>query len=412
MIYFSLLGFSFFISILFLLLKLGNSDNTGLESYPSSAVSRVAFIFAGSARTFIFPSVKVTIKHNLISAFCPAPTCVHDVFVRVSSSDNNHVGISATGNLTLGSDELRRQIDDALRTLEPTPAEGGKLHRVFMDIGSKEEAQEILDFGKDDLKHRVYRDLDPRRYSMYFNRWKAYELALKHEKVMGKNYTWIVFARLDSGWGAPIAPVHSWAYDKIYAPEIWHADVPDTFALLPRHTSDIYFAMEHLMKPKVLCLGGPNLDVTTLEESYLRSIGYNDEAIKLVKEEDCRLMYPHHDKIKENNGLVWSSAGLSEYLLKRRLAQYGFVIQDGTIKLIPVFMFILRYPLEPLCLYCKTDFLVSWAKINNWPNAGFYPSCFIVNIDMKKYAPYKAGEICQPSGLPYPFEKEEQAQGK
>jgi len=62
----------------------------------------VAFVFAGSARSFVSPYVHKTIKHNLIDSFCPHDNmCKYDVFVRVSSNDNNHVGANShTQNLS------------------------------------------------------------------------------------------------------------------------------------------------------------------------------------------------------------------------------------------------------------------------------------------------------------------------
>lgn len=245
--------FLFLIALSFI--SLSSSQREVVDSSPAT----VAFVFAGSVRTFVFPYVKKTIKRNLIQSFCPAPQCKHDVFVRISTSDNNHVGISAKGNLTLGTPELRQQADEALKSITPLPEEGGQLHRVFVDIASEEEKREMLEAFPSDMKHKIYRDLDPRRYSMYFNRWKAYEMMVAHEKTLPKPYTWVIFGRLDTAWGAPISPYSTWLPDKIYAPEIWHADVPDTFAILPRFTAKIYFSMEDLMKPKVLCLGGNRL---------------------------------------------------------------------------------------------------------------------------------------------------------
>jgi hypothetical protein len=45
----------------------------------------------------------------------------------------------------------------------------------------------------------------------------------------------------------------------------WYTDVPDTFALLPRNTSDAYFLMEPLLDDYAFCLGGPNFDPHTAE---------------------------------------------------------------------------------------------------------------------------------------------------
>jgi hypothetical protein len=51
----------------------------------------------------------------------------------------------------------------------------------YIDIGSTEEQLEMLAVQESakatslklSMKHKIYRTLDPRRYSMYFNRWYA-----------------------------------------------------------------------------------------------------------------------------------------------------------------------------------------------------------------------------------------------
>ena len=45
-----------------------------------------------------------------------------------------------------------------------------------------------------------------------------------------------------------------------------YMDIPDTFALLPRKNSDIYFSIDTLYDPpSVMCLGGPNLNRRSME---------------------------------------------------------------------------------------------------------------------------------------------------
>lgn len=57
---------------------------------PSPIPIRVAFVLAGSPRSFVYPHIHESIRFNLINAFCPPSSCVADVFARVSGSDNTH----------------------------------------------------------------------------------------------------------------------------------------------------------------------------------------------------------------------------------------------------------------------------------------------------------------------------------
>lgn len=90
---------------------------------------------------------------------------------------------------------------------------------------------------------------------MYFGRWKAYEMMLRQEIRSGERYTWVVHGRLDTGWATPVKPVTSFYPGKLYGPDLWYADIPDTFSIMSRNISDVYFMMEPLMHPSVLCLG-------------------------------------------------------------------------------------------------------------------------------------------------------------
>lgn len=130
---------------------LSNKNNT------SDSRIRVGFVFAGSARSFITPFVRTTIKENAIAAFCPQKSCIPDIFVRVSSNDNNHYGMSSKGNLTVAKPELKNQIDESLKSIQPSLESGGKLFRIFSEIGSDNELLEMKEFRKDSLIHKIYR---------------------------------------------------------------------------------------------------------------------------------------------------------------------------------------------------------------------------------------------------------------
>jgi len=153
----------------------------------------VAFVFAGSARSFVSPYVHKTIKHNLIDSFCPHDNmCKYDVFVRVSSNDNNHVGANSKGTLSIAPSDLRTVISSVIKVLSPSSQSVGRLFTEYFEIGTNEEIRSMIEYAKQhpttEMKHKVYRELDLRRYSMYFNRWKAYDMALRQERLMGANY--------------------------------------------------------------------------------------------------------------------------------------------------------------------------------------------------------------------------------
>jgi len=267
--YFEMKRFGLCSSLLVLLVYLLGVDYSGAQNKPipmpyesEPKPEWIAFVFAGTPRSFVAPAVHESIRYNLIRALCVAPLCVGDVFVRISASDNNHRGYDAVGvfnNATLA--ELR-QIDDALMRLRMP---NGHLYVKRVDIGSPQEQLEMTQHVQslspaDALMHRIYRSLDSRRYSMYFGRQYAYRQMLEQEALNGKKYTWVVHARLDTGWGEPVQPINNWSPMKIHAPNSWFADVPDTFALIPRSYSDLYFSLNALIKHGIICLGGPNFD--------------------------------------------------------------------------------------------------------------------------------------------------------
>jgi len=196
--------------------------------------------------------------------------------------------------------------------------------------------------------------------------------------------TWIVFARLDTSWGAPIDSVHAFDRSSIHTPDTWRTEVPDTFAILPRQASDVYFSMEVLLEPGVFCLGGPNLNTSTLQPSYLRSIGYKENEIHLVQQEDCFKVFPT-DYTSETEGILWNEGGVSERILGRKLERHGYKMELGTIRVFSAYLLIMRFPLEPSCNYLHPAYLIYWAKVSNQVNCGFLPSCHLSNYDIKHY---------------------------
>lgn len=196
--------------------------------------------------------------------------------------------------------------------------------------------------------------------------------------------TWVIFARLDTSWGAPVDSIHTLIPNIIYTPDTWRTEVPDTFAILPRTASDVYFSLEALLQPGAFCLGGPNLNTSTLHPSYLKTIGYNQTEIELVHQENCFTVFPT-DYTSTTDGILWSESGVSERVLARKLQKHGYVLQLGTIRVLALYLVIMRFPLEPSCNYIHPGYLIYWAKVSNAPNSGFLPSCHLSNYDLKRY---------------------------
>ena len=346
-----------------------------------SYMARIAFVFAGSARSFVNPAVHESIRFNLIRALCPTTRCVGDVFVRLSTSDNNHRGYDSIGVLkNATSFTIMRKIEAALERLK-TPA--GKLIVKRVDIGGAVEAADmdahIATHAADwdaQMRHRVYRHLDGRRYSMYFSRFLAYLMVMLAEDeqsaLLGQawKYDWVVHARLDAGWGEPLLPWWKWSPKKMYTPNSWFADVPDTFAMSPRYLSDVYFSLDSLIKTTIICLGGPNFDPKTATPEYLqKKLGWGDREYAVVHRELCLTQHPTgfhliHDK---KNNLYWSMSGFSEYFLKRKLSDQGVTLQNANIDYYPFFIFIVREPLGFVCFYLDPQYFMPWVK--TWQSA-------------------------------------------
>jgi hypothetical protein len=125
----------------------------------------------------------------------------------MSIADNTHIG-ARWGKAVNGSKEQLDKAMVAVGRLTNNPL--GKLRYAIVDIGSPQEAADMDVYTKGSFRQRFYRDLDARRYSMYFNRWKAYEMALREEQAAGYTYRWVVHARLDMVWGAPVRPYYMW----------------------------------------------------------------------------------------------------------------------------------------------------------------------------------------------------------
>jgi hypothetical protein len=416
----------------------------------------VAFVFAGSARSFIHPAVHLSIKHNLIDAFCPSSShiqqshsaqgnnaisisslCRPRVFVRLSVADNTHVGagVNAIGKMvSMSSHEYEHTLNAAKKALRhighSNNPEDNIVDYVVVDIGSAQEKVDMdnlllkahTDTGIDDLKretmHRIYRDLDPRRYNMYFNRWSAYQMAVQYEQSQSNSssgsgsatpfrFDWVIHARLDFMWASPIRTHFLWSARKMWFPDHWATDTPDTFALLPRNRSDLYFSMDALYgDSKVGCLGGPNFDPSTIRNyasthivAYSKSIPSKDVNTlnQTVYDELCLQKFPNMDKIT-SDGIVWSWSGVSEITLRRKLEVNGITLGNGQLGYAALYIIMVRafvkestqsnaqtaYSIDLACHYAGIGSLIGWMHDYYLPDAAFPFLCSNLAAELRR----------------------------
>ena len=332
-----------------------------VNGQPSTAAShRVAFIFAGSPRSFVETAVSESISYNLIAALCPRKFCHGDIFWRVSYTDNINLLGSAKG-MTRNADNanLLMRIMDLAESRFRQEINGLVISKRS-DIGSETEKREQrTNFNS--LDHQIFRDLDPRRYSMYFNRWSAYRLALEYEKKIGVEYTWMVHCRFDAAWFEPILPIMLWPPDRVWVPDCWFEDTVDTFALIPRKYSDGYFSVDDLVTPGAMCLGGPDFNTSTIEKDYLVQLGYNDSMQLEVNNRVCDVMIPDAVRLPMGENHTVSEAGFSEHILKRKLAQSKIGHAFGTLGYASLAMVIVRSNLLAQCFFLERGHFIGYA---------------------------------------------------
>jgi hypothetical protein len=240
-----------------------------LAAEDSSSITSIAFVLAGSARSFVLPSVYQSISHNLIQSLCPSSSnCQSDVFIRISMIDNTLKGLDAQGRTINASAATTRAVHKALGYLHS--------HYEIVDLGSEDDLATYRLF--EGFRHKVFQTFDRRRYSMHLNRWAAYRLMTRHERARGSRYDYVVHTRLDTAWFSPVPPLESWYLNqhdrrRVVIHDRWAEFVSDTFALLPRHLADDYYSMEVLVKPGIMCLGGPNFNHQSLSLSSILDAG-------------------------------------------------------------------------------------------------------------------------------------------
>jgi hypothetical protein len=233
---------------------------------PSEPVPKIAYIFAGSARSFVCPQVHWSIKANLIDALGGEP----HTFIRMSLEDNKNVKTGTGIIFKPQHDEI--EINETLKLLNPD-----KLERFSF---SNQEIEMKLNHPQP--IHTVFRENDQRRYSMFYHRCQAYKLMLAYEKEHNVRFDWVVLARVDAAWLEPILPIQAYADDRVWITETGYDRFNDQFMLIPRQFSDYLYDLDTKVKQGVYCLGGPDVERWKCDPEQLRQKGVSEEKIQSV----------------------------------------------------------------------------------------------------------------------------------
>jgi hypothetical protein len=212
---------------------------------PQAPKQKIAYIFPGSARSFVCPKVHWSLKLNVLDAFGGEAYS----FVRISTEDNHNV---RTGKGVIFSPQYEdTDITEALKILNPRTVE-------YFYLKNEEEEMKKYYPG---VAHAVFRENDRRRYSMFFNRVMGYRLVLDYEKKNNMKFDWVVLIRLDAAWAAPVNPIEDYSKDRVWLTETGYVAYNDQFMLIPRQYSDYLFSLDTKVDQRVYCLGGPDVEV-------------------------------------------------------------------------------------------------------------------------------------------------------
>jgi hypothetical protein len=312
-----------------------------------SSEYRIAFVFAGSSRSLILPSVYLTIKKNLVEPGCPLPECIADIFARVSTTDNILAGMDSAGRLRSSTvNNVTSEIVQALTQL----SDKGKTIIDWCDIGSDKESAYLNKFTG--LRHKLFRIMDKRRYSMYGNRAAAYDLARDYEKTTNIIYRYVVHVRLDCAWFEKVPPLDSWfrgpggeVFKGVWAPDRWFYPPPDTFAVMSRDHADKYFSLDNLVAKGVMCLGGPNVDSGPYSDDYLSDMGFLPGEFAEVRGAPCQVdpTIKYINSFVNGRGITVHFSGFSEAIYGRKLKNFGVSFEAGTLKYRALPFAIVRY---------------------------------------------------------------------
>jgi hypothetical protein len=224
---------------------------------------RIAYIFAGSVRSFLCPKVHWSIRFHLMDALGGESYS----FVRLSTEDNQN---TQTGDgVVYTPDHDVSELNATLRILNPQTVE-------YFQLSTQEEEMQ-RNFPT--MTHRVFRTMDQRRYSMFYHRCMAYRLAKEFEAKQSWRFDWVVLVRLDAGWLEPVLPIQYWSNDRVWLTETGFVPYNDQFMLIPRQFSDYLYNLDTKARLPVYCLGGPDVERWKCNKTVLMEKKYDEEFI-------------------------------------------------------------------------------------------------------------------------------------
>lgn len=216
---------------------------TTLRGRPQTK-TKIAYVFAGSVRSFTCPRVHWSLRWNLIDAMGGEAY----TFIRTSVEDNANV---KTGKGTLWTPEYNSaELDATLSILNPRKVEYFRLSTQL------DEMRKLFP----SMIHRVFQENDQRRYSMFFHRCMAYRMVVEYEKKHNMRFDWVALTRLDAAWLEPVVPIEMFTKDRVWLTETGYVPFNDQFMLIPREFADYLYDLDTKVTPKVYCLGGPDVE--------------------------------------------------------------------------------------------------------------------------------------------------------
>lgn len=254
---------------------------------------KIAYLFAGSIRSFTCPRVHWSLRWNVIDAFGGEPY----VFIRTSTEDNMNQR-TGTGNIWKPS-YTNDAINATLSILAPKKIEYFSLSDQLKEM--KKEFPEMV--------HRVFQENDRRRYSMFFHRCMAYRMVLEYEKEHDMRFDWVALIRLDAAWLEPVFPIEQYSPDRVWLTETGYVPFNDQFMLIPREYADYIYDLNTKVDPKVYCLGGPDVEKWKCQRSELIKRKMDKELIHATLAHCCS------DVLKGKNELGFSETIHLRHLL-------------------------------------------------------------------------------------------------
>ncbi len=236
---------------------------------------KIAYVFAGSARSFICPQVHWSLRFNAIDAFGGDPY----VFVRISAEDNLN---DRTGKGRIWTPKYEdNDIEEALKILNPRKVQYFSLKNQLEEMAREYPGE----------AHEVFRNNDLRRYSMFFQRCMGYKLVLQYEKENNMKFDWVALIRLDAGWSMPVMPIESFSDDRVWLTETGYVAYNDQFMLIPRKFSDYLFDLNTKVDRRVYCLGGPDVERWKCNATHLTNQGISKDKIDTTLKYCCSDMF-------------------------------------------------------------------------------------------------------------------------